>query len=139
MNNFVDYFEENEISELSIINFENPEIGFDVDFKINDHIEIIDVNDKMLTIEFTRSLIELDLDELFLEISVLITFKVKKEFDNTIVFLSKIKQEDLKKVILENEDFFLSCSICTVSLLISQILSAFGRIPPITPPLFIKE
>ncbi|MCO8193417.1 MULTISPECIES: hypothetical protein [Anaerofustis] len=139
MNNFVDYFEENEISELSSINFENPEIGFDVDFKINDHIEIIDVNDKMLTIEFTRSLIELDLDELFLEISVLITFKVKKEFDNTIVFLSKIKQEDLKKVILENEDFFLSCSICTVSLLISQILSAFGRIPPITPPLFIKE
>ena len=110
-----------------------------MDFKINDHIEIIDVNDKMLTIEFTRSLIELDLDELFLEISVLITFKVKKEFDNTIVFLSKIKQEDLKKVILENEDFFLSCSICTVSLLISQILSAFGRIPPITPPLFIKE
>ena len=139
MNNFVDYFEENEISELSSINFENPEIGFDVDFKINDHIEIIDVNDKMLTIEFTRSLIELDLDELFLEISVLITFKVKKVFDNTIVFLSKIKQEDLKKVILENEDFFLSCSICTVSLLISQILSAFGRIPPITPPLFIKE
>ncbi|MGN8914027.1 hypothetical protein [Anaerofustis butyriciformans] len=139
MNNFVDYFEENEISELSSINFENPEIGFDVDFKINDHIEIIDVNDKMLTIEFTRNLIELDLDELFLEISVLITFKVKKEFDNTIVFLSKIKQEDLKKVILENEDFFLSCSICTVSLLISQILSAFGRIPPITPPLFIKE
>ena len=139
MNNFVDYFEENEISELSSINFENPEIGFDVDFKINDHIEIIDVNDKMLTIEFTRSLIELDLDELFLEISVLITFKVKKEFDNTIVFLSKIKQENLKKVILENEDFFLSCSICTVSLLISQILSAFGRIPPITPPLFIKE
>lgn len=139
MNNFVDYFEENEISELSSINFENPEIGFDVDFKINDHIEIIDVNDKMLTIEFTRSLIELDLDELFLEISVLITFKVKKEFDNTIVFLSKIKQEDLKKVILENEDFFLSCSICTVSLLISQILSSFGRIPPITPPLFIKE
>ena len=139
MNNFVDYFEENEISELSSINFENPEIGFDVDFKINDHIEIIDVNDKMLTIEFTRNLIELDLDELFLEISVLITFKVKKEFDNTIVFLSKIKHEDLKKVILENEDFFLSCSICTVSLLISQILSAFGRIPPITPPLFIKE
>ena len=36
MNNFVDYFEENEISELSSINFENPEIGFDVDFKIKE-------------------------------------------------------------------------------------------------------
>ncbi len=139
MNRFVDYFEENEISELSSVNFENPEIGFDVDFKISDNIEIVEVNDKILMFEFTRSLIELDIDELFLEISVLITFKVKKEFDNTILFLSKFKEEDLKKIILENEEFFLSCSICTVSLLISQILSAFGRIPPITPPLFIKE
>ena len=49
------------------------------------------------------------------------------------------KTSDLENKILENEEFFLSSTISGVSLLISQVLSSFGRVPVITPPVFMSE
>lgn len=137
MSNFIEYFDENEISELHSVNFFDPGAYIDLDFKIQDDLDILDFNNKLLVMEYRRNLIDIQTDEIFLEVSAIITFMVKKNFENTIILPSSI--ETLQRKILENEEFFLSCTISGVSLLISQLLSTFGKIPPITPPLFLSE
>jgi len=139
MHNFIDYFEEDEICDLTSVSFISPEFRGELDFGISDEIEIIEANNKELVIDFTRTLLyEKDEDaEPFLQVSSTIAFSVKEDFNNTIVLMSKAR--DLEKKIIENEEFFLSSAISGVSLVISQILSTFGRVPIITPPVFMND
>ena len=139
MHNFVDYFGEDEVCDLTSVSFVSPEFRENLDFGVADEIEILEANNKELIIDFTRTLVYENDDDVepFLQVSATANFSVKDDFDDTIVLMSKTS--DLENKILENEEFFLSSTISGVSLLISQVLSSFGRVPVITPPVFMSE
>lgn len=139
MHNFVDYFEEDEVCDLTSVSFVSPEFRENLDFGVADEIEILEANNKELIIDFTRTLVYENDDDVepFLQVSATANFSVKEDFNDTIVLMSKTS--DLENKILENEEFFLSSTISGVSLLISQVLSSFGRVPVITPPVFMSE
>ncbi|RGD73556.1 hypothetical protein [Anaerofustis stercorihominis] len=139
MHNFVDYFEEDEVCDLTSVSFVSPEFRENLDFGVADEIEILEANNKELIIDFTRTLVYENDDDVepFLQVSATANFSVKDDFNDTIVLMSKTS--DLENKILENEEFFLSSTISGVSLLISQVLSSFGRVPVITPPVFMSE
>ncbi|MCR2032898.1 hypothetical protein [Anaerofustis stercorihominis] len=139
MHNFVDYFEEDEVCDLTSVSFVSPEFRGNLDFGVADEIEILEANNKELIIDFTRTLVYENDDDVepFLQVSATANFSVKEDFNDTIVLMSKTS--DLENKILENEEFFLSSTISGVSLLISQVLSSFGRVPVITPPVFMSE
>ncbi|EDS72503.1 hypothetical protein NE604_06345 [Anaerofustis stercorihominis] len=139
MHNFVDYFEEDEVCDLTSVSFVSPEFRENLDFGVTDEIEILEANNKELIIDFTRTLVYENDDDVepFLQVSATANFSVKDDFNDTIVLMSKTS--DLENKILENEEFFLSSTISGVSLLISQVLSSFGKVPVITPPVFMSE
>ena len=139
MHNFVDYFEEDEVCDLTSVSFVSPEFRGNLDFGVADEIEILEANNKELIIDFTRTLVYENDDDVepFLQVSATANFSVKEDFNDTIVLMSKTS--DLENKILENEEFFLSSTISGVSLLISQVLSSFGRVPVITTPVFMSE
>ena len=139
MPNFVDYFEEDEVCDLTSVSFVSPEFRENLDFGVTDEIEILEANNKELIIDFTRTLVYENDDDVepFLQVSATANFSVKDDFNDTIVLMSKTS--DLENKILENEEFFLSSTISGVSLLISQVLSSFGKVPVITPPVFMSE
>lgn len=139
MHNFVDYFEEDEVCDLTSVSFVSSEFRENLDFGVTDEIEILEANNKELIIDFTRTLVYENDDDVepFLQVSATANFSVKDDFNDTIVLMSKTS--DLENKILENEEFFLSSTISGVSLLISQVLSSFGKVPVITPPVFMSE
>ena len=57
MHNFVDYFEEDEVCDLTSVSFVSPEFRENLDFGVTDEIEILEANNKELIIDFTRTLV----------------------------------------------------------------------------------
>ncbi|MDI9493389.1 MAG: hypothetical protein QM289_02680 [Bacillota bacterium] len=96
-----------------------------------DFVSVYDKTSTKLTVKVTRNL-KFDPEALFqLSISYLIHHYVKDEF------LEKVDWEsyDLDNEITNDCDYFAGIGTETVSLLIGQITSSFGRVPIITNPL----
>lgn len=133
------YFEKQGSFYLNDINYKTISLEAepkDIKTKYEDFVstEIIE-NGKQLRVLFTRRIYHQpeSLYELFVSFGAIYYFK--KEYINS----AEVKDIDFLKKFKENRNTLFLNIISRTSMLISQITSSHGKIPLVTPPLYMEK
>lgn len=122
-----------ELDSIRYKRFENEDVNKDVQIKLSlEDVVSVETNEKYLGIVLQRILKFEPVSPFDLEVSFIIKHYLKEPD----VDWEKI---DVSELIEQNKSFFIQEQMETVSMLIAQITSAYGRKPIITPPAIIGE
>lgn len=138
MENILENFKKNRnmiLTEVSYSANDYENYPEEAELKCVDNVKIKNINKDHILFSIDRTVQSLE-QNIF---SFLVSYEIKMFFEEEYKDCNYITEDDLLKLIFENQDFFFNGCLAKISLIISQISSEIANgVPIITPPQLLK-